>query len=142
MSLGYFLNPFGTVEKIVINWNPKGCRTEKDFESSLVSTLEKELPDKRIQRQYGSGRQRVDIVIDDKIPIEIKKDLKTTAIYQRLIGQLEEYLKKWDNLILVLTGDIDQDLFISLKTHCNEKTDVWGEEKISIITKKSKYINK
>lgn len=88
MPYRFTLNPFGRVCQAIESWRPRGCKTEKDYENSLVKKLRKELVNQTIIQQYGSGRQRVDIVVHNKVPIEVKKDLKTTAALQRAIGQL------------------------------------------------------
>ena len=117
MPLSFTLNPFGRVCEVIESWRPRECKTEKDYENSLVKKLEKELVNQRIQQQYGSGRQRVDIMVHGKVPIEIKKDLKSTATLQRTIGQLNQYLKDWSAIILVLCGDVSGDLFKDLKKY-------------------------
>lgn len=57
MPISFALNPFGRVCEVIESWKPRGCKTEKDYENSLVKKLEKELVNQKIQRQYGSGRQ-------------------------------------------------------------------------------------
>ncbi len=120
MSLDYWLDPFGEVCKVIKSWKPKGCKTEKEFEKSLLRKLQKELKGKKIQAQYGSGRQRIDIVVDDKVPIEVKKDIKDTSALQRLIGQMEQYFKKWEGLVLVICGNIEQDHLKELKEYAKK----------------------
>ncbi|RLG26935.1 hypothetical protein DRN85_01605 [Methanosarcinales archaeon] len=124
MSLGFTIEPYGTVEEVIKSWKPRGCATEKEFEQSLSRKLEKELKNQKIQTQYGSGRQRVDIVVHKKVPIEVKKDLTTTSALQRTLGQVDQYLQDWDSLILVLCGDVAPDLLKSLKKACESKTDL------------------
>jgi len=138
MAWGFTLDPFGTVCKIIESWRPRGCSTEKEFEQSLLRKLQKELKKQKIQTQYGSGRQRIDIVVDNKVPIEIKKDLKDPRALHRTIGQLEQYFqdKNWDGFFLVLCGNIASDLLKSLKSYAKSKTDLMGDEKITIIVKK------
>jgi hypothetical protein len=93
------------------------------------------LKDEKILSQYGSGIQRVDIVVHSKVPIEIKKNLKSNAALQRTIGQLEQYLEDWDYLILVLCGEINSELLKSLKEYVNKKTDIMGHDRIDVIVK-------
>jgi len=93
----------GLLEK----WRPRNCKTEKDYENSLYLFLHKELEDRQITKQPGQGRYHADIAIDDKILIEIKYDLNTTAKYTRLVGQVVEY-KDWKGqVIILLTGETD-----------------------------------
>ncbi|MEK6978326.1 MAG: hypothetical protein AABX40_08045 [Candidatus Hydrothermarchaeota archaeon] len=139
------LDPFGTVKGVIESWQPKGCTTEKDFEQSLLKELQKKLKKQRIQTQYGLGRQRIDIVVDGKVPIELKKDLKRTSALQRAVGQLEQYLQDWDHLFLVLCGDIEPDLLKTLEKYAGGKEDdleallsslPFGTEKIIIMVKR------
>jgi len=122
MSISFTLNPFGRVCEVIESWRPRGCKTEKDYENSLVKKLEKELVNQNIQQQYGSARQRVDIMVHDKVPIEIKKDLNSTAKLQRAKGQLDGYLKAWQGIILVLCGDTAGDLFNDLKKYAKSQS--------------------
>jgi len=125
MSLGFTIDSYGSVEEVIKSWQPRGCATEKEFEQSLSKKLEKELKNQKIQTQYGPGRQRVDIVVHKKVPIEIKKDLTTTSALQRTLGQVDQYLQDWNYLFLVLCGDVEPNLLKSLKKACESKTS-WG----------------
>ena len=135
MSLGFIIDAFGSVCASVEAWQPIDCVTEKDYEKSLLNELQHKFSNKKIISQYGSGKQRVDIVVQDKVPIELKKDLKSNAILQRTIGQVEQYLKEWDCLILVLCGVVKEDLLHLLKEHLRDKTDIIGDERVRIIVK-------
>lgn len=121
MPISFTLNPFGRVREVIESWRPRGCKTEKDYERSLVKKLQNELVNQNIQQQYGSARQRFDIMVHEKVPIEIKKDLKSTAALQRTIGQLDGYLKDWEGVILVLCGDVSSDLFNDLKKYAERQ---------------------
>jgi len=123
MSWGFTSDPFGTVLEVIKAWRPTNCKTENDFEKSLLKELRNKLKNQKSQPQYGSGRQRVDIVVQKKVPIEIKMNLKSTAALQRTIGQLEQYLEDWKRLFLVLCGDIDPDLLKSLVKFASTKED-------------------
>ena len=137
MSWGFTLEPFGTVIEVIESWQPKDCKTEKDYEKSLLLELRQQLVKQTIQTQYGSGRQRVDIVVHKKVPIEIKKDLKSTGAYHRLLGQLEEYLQDWDHMILVLCGVIKSDLKQSLKEFIDRKVEglFLNEKEVTLVIK-------
>lgn len=120
VSLGFTLDPIGTVREIIDNWNPEDYATEKEFEDSLLEEFQKKLKNQVIYSQYGSGLQRVDIVIDKKVPIELKKDLTSTAVLQRTIGQLDQYLKDWRTVFLVLCGDVSHDLLKHLEKYVKD----------------------
>ena len=135
MSLLFTLYPFSTTERLITSWKPKGCSTEKELEQSLVRKLRKELKNHKIETQYGSGSQRIDIVIDGKVPIEIKRYLKTTSALQRIIGQLDLYLENWEKIILALCGEIKPNLLIQLKEYVEDKTDIILDERVIIVVK-------
>ena len=114
----------GTIVSIIEKWKPRKYKTEKDFEKSLYSYLEKELEDIQITRQYAKGRIRADIVVDDVVIIELKNNFDSTAKYQRLVGQLSEY-KEWDgNIVVLLTGKTDSNLKRQLTQHVKEYDDL------------------
>lgn len=125
MPRSFFLNPFGRVCEAIESWRPRGCTTEKDYERSLAKKLEKELLNQKITPQFGSARQRVDIMVDGKVPIEVKKDLKTTAAFQRTVGQLNQYLQDFEGIILVLCGDVSRDLLKDLEAHAKSHDNVY-----------------
>ncbi len=131
-KLNYFLNAAGMVEDIIKDWKPGDCRTEKDYEKSLYTFLHKRLEDIQITKQYAKGRIHADLVVGDKIIIELKNNLDTTSKYQRLIGQLAEY-KDWEGkVILVLAGETDPNLRKQLKKYVEKEADLSGEEMIVI----------
>ena len=104
------------------------------YEESLFQELIAKLKKQKIQRQYGSGRQRIDIVVQDKVPIEIKYNLQTTSEYHRTIGQLEELLNNWDQILLVLCGDGSADLLKSLEEYVRGKSSLY-DDRIVLVTK-------
>ncbi|HTU33560.1 MAG TPA: hypothetical protein VMF66_07130 [Candidatus Acidoferrum sp.] len=79
------------VMKLVDDWHPRKCETEKDFEVSLHRHLERNLPHANVIKQYAAGRVKGDIVIDDRVLVEIKDSLESTGQLQRLLGQLDIY---------------------------------------------------
>ncbi len=98
------------VENLVKAWKPRGCATEKDFENSLHNYLEKKLKGVEIIKQYARGRTKVDLAIANKIFLELKKDLKNKSQFITLIGQMEDYPKQFDNIMIVICGEADKNL--------------------------------
>lgn len=99
------------VINLIDEWHPRSCKTEKDFERSLHKHLEKNLPDANVVKQYAAGRVKGDIVVDEKILIEIKDSLKSTGQLQRLLGQLDIYNAQWKGKVIVLIcGESERDL--------------------------------
>ena len=107
-DLGFF--PVSAVKSAIDKWSPRECENEKSYENSLYLFLHEYFPDVQITKEYAIGRTKADINVGDEVIIEIKKDLKSTAQYGRLIGQLEEY-KNWKGAtIILLVGDTDPNL--------------------------------
>jgi len=98
------------VASLIKKWRPKDCKTEKSYEKSLYNYLHNNLEDIQVTKQYAKGRVRADLVVGDKVIIELKNNLDSTSKYQRLIGQINDY-KEWDgSIILILIGDTDKNL--------------------------------
>jgi hypothetical protein len=116
MGFGFWFDAPGTVKKLIREWQPKNCRTEKDFERSLVAWLESKLEGKDIAKQFGVGRVRSDVVIDKKVLVELKINLDSTAKLQRLLGQIQLYKEDWAKpVFLVLCGKHDANLVRKLQ---------------------------
>ena len=104
----------------------------------MTAFLRRELPeDTKITPQYAQGRFRADLVIDDRLVVEIKYNLDSTAKYQRLIGQVAAY-KDWKGqVILLLTGKTDPDLKKELNSYLKKEglRDSILEDKVIVIEK-------
>lgn len=110
----FALDDVGTVGQAIKRWRPRLCNSEKDYERSLYDYLHRAFPDLQITKQYAKGRVRADIAVEDRVIIEIKHNLDSTAKYQRLLGQLADY-KDWNgSCILLITGDSDKNLLKEL----------------------------
>ncbi len=108
------------VLKLIDSWHPRKCETEKDFERSLHKHLEKNLQNSNVIKQYAAGRVKGDIVVEDKILIEIKDCLQSTGQLQRLLGQLDIYNTQWKGqVIVVICGGSQRDLV----KHLSEKVE-------------------
>ena len=100
----------GMIAKLVEEWKPGDCSTEKQYEKSLYEFLHERLEDIQITKQFARGRVRADIVVGDKVIIELKNNLDTTGKFQRLVGQIADY-KNWEGeTIIVLCGATDSNL--------------------------------
>ncbi len=75
------------------------------------------------------------MVVGDDVIVELKTNLKTTARYQRLVGQITIY-KEWDGqIIIVLVGETDPNLYKEVMKHAESHNDGLGQEKIFVIKK-------
>jgi hypothetical protein len=95
---------------LINQWEPKNCKTEKDYEKSLVKFIRAELPDIEVTPQFSFGRTKADLVIGRKVIIEIKTNLSNTGSCQRLVGQLHDYSEWEGKVIVLLTGTTCPDL--------------------------------
>jgi hypothetical protein len=130
-----FWDPAGLVKSLIREWRPIRCKSEKYYENSLYSFLHKRLEDIQITKQYARGRIRADLVVGDKVIIELKNNLNTTAKYQKLIGQMTQY-KEWDGqIVILLTGSTDANLRKELARYAANEQDDLEDEKIIIIEK-------
>jgi hypothetical protein len=82
------------------NWNPRNCYYEYEFQEKLIRYLRKVMPDATIETERPIGlvtdgnRGRADIVINDTILIEMKRDTSAGAV-QRAKGQMMQYSDIW-----------------------------------------------
>jgi hypothetical protein len=133
-----YWDAIGTIRQLIVEWQPSQYKTEKDYENSLYDFLRNSLPGVVITPQYGFGRARTDIVVSDKVAIEIKKDLNDTSEFQRLIGQVVQF-KDWRGYFLILlTGRTDNNLRDDLQKKIDDLNNAFGvshDPKISIMDK-------
>ena len=126
----------GMVSNCIKRWKPSKCTSEKDFEKSLYDFLHDELGDMQITKQYAKGRIRADLAVGDKVILELKFNLDTTAKYQRLIGQINDYKDWGGGVIIVLTGTTDKNLRKKLDKDIRSFSgDALGDTKIMIVDK-------
>ena len=88
------------IVKLLSEFQPETVTSEEDLEKQLYQFLRAKLGD-RVARQYPVGNQRIDIVIDGKIGIEIKIAENSSRL-QRLIGQIMDYKDHLDNIIALI----------------------------------------
>ena len=81
----------GVVTKLVEAWEPGTLKNEKQYENSLYDFLIENLEGIEVIKQYGKGRMRADLIVNNNVIIELKNNLDATTKYQRLIGQLSDY---------------------------------------------------
>jgi hypothetical protein len=137
-TLMFRLDRVGTLKALVEKWCPQNCTTEKNYETSLAELLRQELPEGiKITPQHSQGRFRADLVIDDRLIVEIKYNLDSTDKYHRLVGQIITY-KDWPGkVILILTGQADPDLKNELYSRLKKEgllDSVW-DDKVIVIEK-------
>lgn len=91
---------------------PPAVRDEKEFERTIYAYLKGKLGDVKIEFQKVLGKKgRIDMVIDDEIGVELKV-AESRSHLRNLIGQIEEYLEDFNELLIVIldVGYLDKDI--------------------------------
>ena len=110
-KLRFQFDPAGSVKSILATWKPAAYKSEGEYEKDLYAHLHSNFDGVEVTRQFGSSRSRVDLSVGQKVFIELKKDLNSTAKLQRLLGQLELYKKEgWSDGFLIIVGEADKNL--------------------------------
>lgn len=103
---------------IINRWNPKeSYPTEPKYRDDLMNYMRKCYsnnqspfsPQKRISVRKEAGRGYCDIAVDRRIGVELKKDLSKKSQINRLIGQIVDYKREYDDIIIVLIGNTSLD---------------------------------
>jgi len=133
---------FDEVYNLVINWKPqKRYRDHQGYRDDLLKFLRKNRP-YPIEVKKEAGGSRCDIGVAKSVGIELKKDLKTKAEVDRLMGQLNEYRREYPlGLIVVLVGNTDEDRYDDVKTRVSrmvsEHSSIFGGLRIKVVNKGS-----
>jgi len=102
--------PVETVCKAIAKWEPEDISNEAAIQESLYAHLTRHLNGHDVRQQYPHGRVKADILVNEKVAVEIKLDLTTTAKFQHLIGQLESYACWCVCIVVPLVGQVDPEL--------------------------------
>jgi hypothetical protein len=124
------------------NWSPNTANYEWQYQDRLYRHLRKYLPEASIVLEYPIGSKangnkgRADIVVNDTILIEMKRDSSAGAI-QRAKGQISQYSEIWKDkgpVILLLCNYDYEHAKLSFGTHM---TDLYNLDRpvITIVAK-------
>ncbi len=74
------------LNKVISEWRPLVMQSEKDYQISLQQYLLGRFSEgrMRVEREWGMGKSRIDIVLDGRFGIELKYNLKTENEVKRL----------------------------------------------------------
>ena len=138
-------NTFDRVLTAIRKWQPKkSYRSEAGYRDDLLESLRGELnganffgfqEKHRIRKEHG--RHLADIGIDEKIGIELKRDLRSQSNLDRLIGQVRRFLRSYSLVIVVLCGDSDKELLDDLRVEFKRYSGniVWSGPIVEIVEK-------
>lgn len=131
-----FGGTFNEVLRIIEEWQPtKDYRSEAGYRDNLLVFIRKELkrgsiwgPPERHRIRKESGRHLVDIGIDEKIGIELKRKLNTQGKLDRLVGQIRRFMREYKFLVIVLCGHVNKEILDDLRYEFKEySSGVWGQ---------------
>lgn len=124
MSLGDNQQLAGKVSSAIEDWTPsKAHGHESKFQNELQEYLDKRLnagdgmvvgPSEDIIVEREHGTVNGDVVVNDVIGIEMKRDLSNSQI-KKLRGQIEAYQKEYTHVIALACGIEDMDGWRKLK---------------------------
>ena len=146
-------NIFDKVYSLIQSWQPKKeYPTEEGYRDDLLQFLRENLNrsdwlgiSHRYSIQKESGRCLADIGIDRRVGIELKRNLKSKAEADRLIGQVKGYLKEYEEgVIIVLCGRTDNDKLEYLRDLLSEYSEptLLGGKLVEIVVKTFKSASK
>ena len=147
--MGIFGTNLNDIEKAIRAWRPRGAKKESDYRNSLVKALQKKFPKADVIKDYGKGRLRTDLFMkfgslgeriwsgQTECYIEMKNKLITRPEFQRLTGQIEQYIKAEAlPMIVVICGKTEKSSLRELGDFIKAKNaDLEDDEEISLIAK-------
>jgi hypothetical protein len=109
-----------TVSEILDRWEPEDFDYEDDYTEDLYLFLDGELDeDIPIKMRKKTSRGLPDILIDDRLVLELKVEPKKTE-RDRLIGQCCDYSVEWVTWAIVI--DMPEDKVAQLRELLNQKS--------------------
>ncbi|MBW2986380.1 hypothetical protein KY333_03340 [Candidatus Woesearchaeota archaeon] len=119
---------FNKVLDLVESWEPQEKYPNEDkYRNDLMAFLREELSKpsllgmpQALKIRKESGRALADIAINEKIGIELKKDLKNQSQVDRLVGQIRRYKKGYNDIIIVLVGNTNVEILDELNEAIRE----------------------
>ena len=118
-----------SLEEIIQNWVPaRRYKTEEGYQTELRTVLEHKY---EYIVQDEAGPTQVDILVNDSIPIELKKNPKRDD-FDRLSGQVDRNIELYGKIIVVICQLETRDLFIEYKNRFETR---YSSEQLTLIIK-------
>lgn len=114
-----------TLVRTLKDWRPPSLKTELDYRDALNKHLREVLTeDARIEREYRHNGTTSDLYLcwtgmlggKTEVFFELKRNLKRKGEFDRLVGQVEGLQPKRNNIVLVLIGELNNDLVARLRS--------------------------
>ena len=136
---------FPQVLEIIEDWSPKKLPSEAKYRDDLLKLLREEInrddllgfsEEHSIRKEKGGSR--ADIGIDRNIGIELKHNLKLKNEVNRLFGQIDDQLKEYNEIIIVLCGKTSLEHLDLLREKVREMPprDMFSETRVKRARKK------
>lgn len=136
------------VRKIVKKWTPKKKYSkETEYRDDLMEFIRRELKQRQQIPLFGAqkhrvkkeaGRAHADIEIDTNIGIELKRNLKGKTEMDRVYGQISEYGREYECIIVVLCGEVREETVEELEyrlEQINNDGEFWDDAKVTVVRK-------
>ena len=135
------------------SWKPQNCTSENQFRDDLLEYLRDKF-DKQtsllsndgmpIRREHSASL--CDIGVGRKVGIELKLNLRKKKDADRLFGRVYRHKKEYNDIIILLIGNTNQDILEGLKEHISDlqrgQDYSLQQQRFKIITKRIKKSSK
>lgn len=145
-----FGNRFQEVVRLIEKWSPSKLTSEAKYRDDLLAYLRKNLNNddplgfnEKVSIRKETGRHLADIGINSEVGIELKYNLNTKAKVDRLFGQIDDYLKGYDSMCIVLCGETNEDQldYLDEKVRKMPRDDFINTKEVRVIVKDGKKRN-
>lgn len=115
---------FDNVVKAINGWKPSSEYThhdgyKDDLQNYLLNVLNRpdpmRLTEQSVVVRKEAGRGFCDLEVNRRIGIELKRNLKSKEMVDRLTGQINDYEREYPYIIIVLVGNTDTNHFQHLR---------------------------
>ena len=131
---------FDNVVKAINRWKPSAeypnePKYRDDLQEYLLKVLNRPDPMSLIRQSVivrkEAGRGLCDLEVNRRIGIELKRNLKSKEMVDRLAGQINNYEREYSDIIIVLVGNTDINHFQHLRMDISRR-----RERISLMDPK------
>jgi hypothetical protein len=130
------MSAFENVLKLVRAWPCEPLPTELKYRDSLIAYLRENLPKAKIEREFRHLGTTTDVYVREEgffgkseVFLELKRNLLTKSVLDRLVGQIELLEPKEHPILVVLCGEIDPALLGRLRqdsdTRFQSQESIW-----------------
>lgn len=126
-------DPLGSVRGKIEDWSSSSIfDKESEVEQEVTAFLKEKFPRLVVRNQFRHDRVIADILVEEKVAIEIKLNLKSTNELNRLLGQIDHYYEWGVYLIVLLVGDCPDDF----KSKIQKKlARLWEDDQVCMVLK-------